>query len=159
MADSLDDISGTIGPDLEPRAGPTHAGPADKRAAALRAAAQSKREAAVARAEAGLRAMIRAGDRIEFRALARLAGVSVNFLYNNNELKERIENLRQQQIHSSEPPPAQIPDSDNAVIRTLTAKLSLERREHAQQVRLLRDQLAAAHGELLRLRRSAFGGD
>lgn len=159
MAENWSGASCARDTDLDLESAYIYPSPADRRATALRTAAQSKHEAAVARAEAGIREMIKAGDRIEFRALARLAGVSVNFLYSNNELKERIESLRKQQAHSLETPPPQRPASDNAVIRTLTAKLSLERREHAQQVRLLREQLAAAHGELLRLRRSAVGGE
>lgn len=155
MADDHRTASRPPTPAPHPDATPAQCTTAEKRATALRAAAHAKQDAAIARAEAGLRTMIKAGDRIGFRALARVAGVSVNFLYSNRELKERIESLRDQQAHPVGRPPSHGPTGDNAVIRTLTAKLSLERREHAQQVRLLREQLAAAHGELLLLRRSA----
>ena len=125
---------------------------AEQRAKALRAAAAAKQQAAVARAEAGLRTMVKDGHPIDFRGLARAAGVSVNFLYNNPDLRHRVEQLRAQQDHADRPEPA--PDSHNAVIRTLTAKLTAERRRRLDEVALLREQLAAAHRELLLLRRA-----
>ncbi len=47
----------------------------------LRRAAAAKSSAAKARAEQGLREMIRRGDPITFRGLAQTAGVSLDFLY------------------------------------------------------------------------------
>lgn len=129
---------------------------ATRRATALRAAARAKRQAAVDRAEAGLRTMIKAGEPIEFRALARTAGVSVNFLYSHDELRTRIQQLREQQDqagHRDAPPET----THGAVVRSLTSKLTAERRRRLDEVALLREQLAAAHGELLRLRRTAGG--
>lgn len=126
---------------------------AERRAQALRSAANAKRQAAIDRADAGLRAMVKDGQAVDFRALARAAGVSVNFLYHNAELRSRIEQLRNQQDRPERSEPA--PDSHSAVIRTLTAKLTAERRRRLDEVALLREQLAAAHGELLQLRRAA----
>lgn len=133
---------------------------ADSRAAALRAAATAKQHAAVERAEAGLRALLKAGEPIEFRGLARAAGVSVNFLYSHRELRARIEQLRDQQPRIPRTPEPERQDNERStIIRTLTTKLTAERRRHHEEVRLLREQLAAAHGELLRLRRSAALSD
>lgn len=129
---------------------------ATRRATALRAAALAKRQAAVERAEAGLRAMIKTGETIEFRALARTAGVSVNFLYSHDELRTRVQQLRGQQHHASPPEPPR-DGEPGAVIRSLTNKLSAERRRRLDEVALLREQLAVAHGELLRLRRADSG--
>lgn len=131
---------------------PTAETAAARRATALRAAARAKRQAAVDRAEAGLRAMIKAGEPIEFRALARTAGVSVNFLYSHDELRTRIQQLRDQQDQNGHRDPPPEPERA-AVVRTLTNKLTAERRRRLDEVALLREQLAAAHGELLRLRR------
>lgn len=127
---------------------------AARRAAALRAAAQAKQQAAVVRAEAGLRAMVKTGQPIEFRALARIAGVSVNFLYNHHELRSRIQQLQDQHEHVERPEP-RVESSDSAILRSLTAKLRGERRRRLDEVALLREQLAAAHGELLRIRRAS----
>lgn len=130
---------------------------AARRVSALRAAALAKRQAAVDRAEAGLRGMIKAGQPIEFRALARAAGVSVNFLYSHDELRTRVQQLRDQQDHQEQQlarPHDASGATHSAVVRGLTSKLTAERRRRLDEVGLLREQLAAAHGELLRLRRA-----
>ncbi len=149
MADVPSDPKATL-PEAAGLAGTAAA----RRAAALRAAAQAKQQAAVDRAETGLRAMIKAGESIEFRALARTAGVSVNFLYGHDELRPRIQQLRGQQDQVS--PREPLPETGHSpIVRSLTTKLAVERRRRLQEVGLLREQLAAAHGELLRLRRMA----
>jgi hypothetical protein len=51
------------------------------RMATLRRAAAAKRDAAVTRAEAGIRKLTKAGQPVTFRAVAAAGGVSVDFLY------------------------------------------------------------------------------
>jgi len=119
--------------------------------ATLRQAAAAKRDAAVARAETGIRALIRTGQPVTFRAVAAAGGVSVDFLYRHDELRARIERLRgQQPAPAGQAPPRQADGhASTRVVATLTAKLTELRRELAET----RTQLAAAHGELLALRR------
>ena len=62
--------------------------------ATLRQAAAAKREAAVARAETGIRKLTKTGQPVTFRAVAAAGGVSVDFLYRHPELRARIERLR-----------------------------------------------------------------
>ncbi len=116
--------------------------------ATLRQAAAAKREAAIARAEAGIRTLATTGQPVTFRAVAAAGGVSVDFLYRHPDLRARIERLR-----GHKPGPArQAPSRDQAtssVVATLTARLTELRRELAET----KAQLAAAHGELLALRR------
>jgi len=115
--------------------------------ATLRQAAAAKRDAAVARAETGIRALTKTGQPITFRAVAAAGGVSVDFLYRHPDLRARIERLRGQPA-----PAAQTPSRDHAassVVATLTARLAELRRELTET----KTQLAAAHGELLTLRR------
>jgi len=50
---------------------------------------------------------------------------------------------------------ADIDSSSNPVLRALTAQLAAEKKDRHAEVTLLRAQLAAAHGELLNLRRTA----
>jgi len=121
------------------------------RVATLRQAAAAKRDAAVARAESGIRTLTKAGQPITFRAVAAAGSVSVDFLYRHSELRARIERLRGQQ-----PAPAGQARPDDSrdhaasgVVATLTARLTELRRELAET----KAQLAAAHGELLVLRR------
>ena len=125
--------------------------------ATLRQAAAAKREAAVARAETGIRALTKTGQPITFRAVAAAGGVSVDFLYRHPDLRARIQRLRGHQPA----PAAQTPSRDHAassVVATLTARLTELRRELTET----KTQLAAAHGELLTLRRhpgNAAAGD
>jgi hypothetical protein len=117
--------------------------------ATLRQAAAAKREAAVARAETGIRTLTKTGQPVTFRAVAAAGGVSVDFLYRHPDLRARIERLRGHQPA----PAAQTPSRDHAasssVVATLTARLTELRRELTET----KTQLAAAHGELLTLRR------
>jgi hypothetical protein len=126
---------------------------ADRRAAALRHAAQAKRQAAVTRTETAIRTLIKSKQAINFRSVARTAGVSLDFLYGNDDLRSRIEKLRDQQkarpVH--DPGPEHADSSD--IVRILTEKLRSERGTRRITVGQLEEQLAAAHGELLRLRR------
>lgn len=114
----------------------------------LRAAAARKHAAAVARAETGLQEMLRTGAPVTFRGVARTAGVSLEFLYNNPALRSRIERLRDQQ--QSLPPAAPTPpdpSQPSSVIRSLTAQLAEIKRRYRDEVTQLRQALEAAHGE------------
>jgi hypothetical protein len=119
--------------------------------ATLRQAAAAKREAAVARAETGIRALTKTGQPITFRAVAAAGGVSVDFLYRHPGLRARIERLRGHQPAPAGNPPPGEPGNHAAtsVVATLTARLTELRRELTET----KAQLAAAHGELLALRR------
>ena len=63
----------------------------------LKAAAAARTAATAARADAGLREMLRTGQPVTFRGLARHAGVSLDFLYSSTALRQRIQQLRDQQ--------------------------------------------------------------
>lgn len=113
----------------------------ERQSQALRVAAQDKRDAAVACAEKGLRALVKKNEAIDFRSVARTAGVSINFLYTNPPLRARIESLRAQQREATHPTP-EPPESDTtAIVRVLTAKLKDERRRHREAVTALRAEL------------------
>jgi Tfp pilus assembly protein FimV len=120
------------------------------RIATLRQAAAAKRDAAVTRAEAGIRKLTKTGQPITFRAVAAAGGVSVDFLYRHPGLRARIERLRG---HKPPPtrhtPPGEPGNHTSSVVATLTARLTELRHELAET----KTQLAAAHGELLALRR------
>jgi Family of unknown function (DUF6262) len=96
--------------------------------------------------------MIKNGEPITFRGVARTAGCSIDFLYGNPELRQRIEHLRAQQQTKS-PLPAIRTHSDSSVIRTLTGQLAELRHRHRDEIEQLKAALAAAHGENLELRR------
>jgi len=132
---------------------PETTAPADRRIAALRQAAQDKHQKAVQRAEAGIRKLVKQGEEINFRSVARAADVSLDFLYTHADLRKRIETLRGQQ-RAEERSPTQPPSADDGtVIHTLTEALRRERTAHRGRVQELEERLATAHGEILRLQR------
>jgi uncharacterized protein DUF6262 len=121
------------------------------RIATLRQAAAAKRDAAIARAEAGIRKLTKAGQPVTFRAVAAAGGVSVDFLYRHPGLRARIERLRSHKPAPAGHAPPGEPGNPAAssVVATLTVRLTELRRDLAET----KAQLAAAHGELLALRR------
>jgi hypothetical protein len=123
----------------------------------LRAAAQRKRQAATQRAETALDALIKTGEPITFRGLAKTAGVSIDFLY-RSPLRARVEQLRADQQRTprratERPPEADPAASQSNVVRTLTAQLADLKRHHRAEIARLEAALAAAQGENLGLRR------
>jgi len=118
----------------------------------LRQAAR-KSAAAQARAEQGLREIIRRNEPITFRGLAQTAGVSLDFLYRCTPIRQRVQQLRAQQQNT--PPAAATPTRDEtpSVVRTLTAQLTELKRRHRDEINALKQALEAAHGENLELRR------
>jgi hypothetical protein len=129
--------------------------PAERRAGALRRAAQAKRQAATARAETAIRQLVKNKQEINFRSVARAGGVSIDFLYASADLRHRIESLRTQQAAHGPSRPARpgTRDPGESVIDVLTTKLREESAARRTVVQDLEQRLAAAHGELLRLRR------
>jgi len=133
---------------------PAAAPAAQRRAEALRKAASDKQAAATARAEAAIRQLVKAQHEITFRSVARAGQVSIDFLYGHRDLRARIEMLRSQQTTATgtrPAPPAR--STDGGIVHTLTARLRDEHARHLGIVSDLERKLAAAHGELLRLRR------
>ena len=123
----------------------------------LRAAAQRKRDAATQRAETALGTLIKTGEPITFRGLARTAGVSIDFLY-RSPLRARVEQLRADQQRTplgraGRQPETAPPASQSSVVRTLTGQLADLKRHHRAEITRLETALAAAQGENLQLRR------
>jgi hypothetical protein len=84
------------------------------------------------------------------------AGVSKDFLCRTPDLRDRVERLRSQQTPRAHNHVSSTDTGDgeiSSVVRTLTLKLTQERAQHRREVAELRAALAAAHGELLLLKR------
>lgn len=119
----------------------------------LHKAAAARTAATAARAEAALDHMLRTGQPVTFRGLAAAAPVSLDFLYRNPAIRQRIEQLRgQQQTRPAQHRDAG-PDQPGNVIAALTGQLTDLKRRHREQVAELQHALQAAHGENLILRR------
>lgn len=121
----------------------------------LQKATAARTAGAVARAQAALDAMTRNGEPVTFRGVAARAGVSLDFLYRNTQVRSRIEHLRttQQASAPGRQPAKPAPDEPGSVIRALTAQLADLRRRHREETARLRQALEQSQGENLLLRR------
>ncbi len=136
----------------------------------LKAAAAARTAATATRADAGLREMLRTGQPVTFRGLARHAGVSLDFLYSSTALRQRIQQLRDQQrtqpgrttsrgdTTGADLAGVASPETTSSVAATLTAQLTDLKRRHREETARLRRELEAAHGENLLLRRRLGAG-
>ncbi len=121
-------------------------------------AARAKREAAVTRAEQGLRRLLKTGTPITFHTVAAEGGVSKDFLYRTTDLRERIMDLRGKTVPSTASTGEALlreraHQDTSGIVRTLTAKLAHERSTNRKKIAELEAALAAAHGQILQLRR------
>ncbi|QNU37244.1 transposase [Geobacillus sp. 44B] len=94
-----------------------------------------------------IKRLIRANESINFNSVAKEAGVAKATLYNNPELRERIEMLRKQQAQA--PTPKQIKremneNNKDALIESLKRKIKKLEDENKQ----LREQLKVAYAEV-----------
>ena len=107
----------------------------------LRRAAARKSAAAQARAEQGLREMIRRDEPITFRGLAQTAGVSLDFLYRStaDPPTRRTTSHPTAEHHRRRRPTTTHDDTPSSVVRTLTAQLAELKRRHRDEV----DQLSS----------------
>ena len=126
----------------------------------LRKSAAARTAAAAARAESALVAMIKTGEPVTFRGLAAKSGVSLDFLYRNDGIGQRVEHHRSARPGPGEPAGTQPgQDHPSSVVRTLTAQLADLKRRHREETAALRQALEQAHGENLALRRRLAAGD
>ena len=119
----------------------------------LKTAARRKSEEKTRSADAAIARLIRRGEPVTFQAVQREAGVSHAFLYNNTQLRARIEHHRRQHRPA---PPDRTPSDDaanNNIVAALTAEIARLKTQHRTEVTALRTALEQAHGENLELRR------
>ena len=120
-----------------------------RRSAVLNAAAKAKSRAKISAAEQAIRTLVKRGEPVTFQAVCREAGVSHAFLYGNEDLRRRIQHLRDQDRRV----PPQRADGPDAVVFALTSQIDQLRKRHREEVQALRTALEQAHGENLQLRR------
>ena len=123
----------------------------------LRKSAAARTAAAAARAESALVAMIKTGEPVTFRGLAAKSGVSLDFLYRNDGIRQHHRSARPGPGEPAGTQPGQ--DHQSSVVRTLTAQLADLKRRHREETAALRQALEQAHGENLALRRRLAAGD
>jgi Family of unknown function (DUF6262) len=120
----------------------------DQRTTAVRAAAIRRTADAEARVRQAMKATAKSGTRVSFVAVAAAAGVSRQFLYSQPDLRAEIERLRGEGVQRL--PARRSAHSDSARVR-LRAALEANQRLRDEN-RLLKEELAIAHGELRELR-------
>ncbi len=122
-----------------------------RRVAVLATAAKAKSEAKTKAADKAIRALLKRGQPITFQVVQREAQVSHAFLYNNPDLRSRIERLRARARPAPSPPSTA--ESADTLVLALTSQLTQLKKRHRQEIRELRAALEQAHGENLELRR------
>lgn len=88
--------------------------------------------------------------------LAAAAGVSTDFIYRHRALRSQVEALRRSTTpahRTNSDTPADLDAASSTLVRRLGQQLADTRRKHREEVAELQATLAAAHGELLALRR------
>ncbi len=122
---------------------------------ALQQATRRRHETAEKAVTAALREARKANVPITFTRLAATAGVSTDFIYRHPALRAQVEALRRvrnaprKQTHRNDDADA----AESTLVRRLSHELVDLRRKHHEEVTRLQKALAAAHGELLQLRR------
>jgi hypothetical protein len=112
----------------------------------LIAAARRRSQATQRRAVAALRRMDREGIAVTFDSVAKEAGVSRAWLYNQPELRTEIERLRQRRRPQQPAVPDRQRASDASLRQRLETAIARTRQLEADN-RRLRDALAEALGE------------
>lgn len=121
--------------------------------AALAESARRRHQAALDRARRVVRAAEASGEPVTYANIAAAAGVSRSWLYTQPEIRAAIERLRVDNGRSAAGP---VPTRQRASAASLVRRLEAahrRNRELSREVAELRDQLAAAHGELRAARR------
>jgi hypothetical protein len=122
----------------------------------LRTAAAARHEACYQRARDAIELMTSDGSSVNFRAVARRAAVSTDFLYSTPELRSLIESRRPTTNGPTRRPrPTQAPQPNltTGAVRALSQQVKELRARHHVELTQLHKALAAAHGENLELRR------
>ncbi|HHT7240210.1 MULTISPECIES: DUF6262 family protein [Bacillus] len=115
----------------------------------LKAIHASRKALTYRKVDEAIQRLLRANENINFNSVAGEAGVAKATLYNNCELRERIETLRQQQAQSptAKQLKREMNDSNkDAIIESLKRRIKKLEGENKQ----LREQLKIAYAEVYR---------
>lgn len=117
--------------------------------AALKGAAERKRQDALERTNQAIKKLVREGRKITFTSVAGAAGVSVAYLYKYDDLKERIGHLKTQQETNSKPAKPQPASDKSRQVIVVQLRERIKRLE--AENRGLRDQNEAIYGRFCQL--------
>ena len=113
----------------------------------LKKHAQEKRQQALERTEEGIKQLIREQRPISFRSVADVSGVSRAWLYQQDDIRSRIEHLRNQQAKKKTVPPEQraSKSSSAAMVKTIKERVKKLQAENQE----LKQQLEVAYGRAI----------
>jgi hypothetical protein len=114
----------------------------------LASAARRKREHAQTRARNTLRELDQQSRAITFQAVARQAGVSRQWLYQQPELRKEIERLRARRVADMQPGVPDAQRASDASLRQRLENLRQDNRRLRDENSELRRELALAYGQL-----------
>lgn len=114
---------------------------------ALKLHAQEKTRIASEKVDKAIRELSLKGERINFNSVATASGVSKAFLYSNDEIKERIELLRKQEVSKEINQRAKIDKTSKSKDIIIIAK-DKKIRELENENKKLKEQLAILRGKL-----------
>ncbi|EJP81800.1 DUF6262 family protein [Bacillus cereus] len=110
----------------------------------LKAIHKSRKSTTHQKVDVAIQRLVRANETINFNSVANEAGVAKATLYNNQELRHRIEALRQQQVQAPTQKQVKREINDNnkdAIIESLKRRIKKVEEEN----KLLRKQLKIAY--------------
>ncbi|MGG3523627.1 DUF6262 family protein [Bacillus pseudomycoides] len=113
----------------------------------LKAIHKSRKASTHQKVNVAIQRLVRANEAINFNSVASEAGVAKATLYNNQELRDRIETLRQQQAQVPTTKQIKREMNDNnkdAIIESLKRRIKKLEDENKQ----LREQLKVAYAEV-----------
>lgn len=98
-----------------------------QRIAKLNAAQQQRKQDCIDRTEKAISKLLQNNERVSFGAISRIANVSVSYLYKYSEIKERIQDIRDQQLKNATKltrPQAASEKSKQVIIKQLRSRLN-----------------------------------
>jgi predicted nuclease with TOPRIM domain len=113
----------------------------------LKAIHKSRKSATHQKVDVAIQRLVRANGAINFNSVANEAGVSKATLYNNQELRQRIEALRRKQAQAPTQKQIQREINDNnkdAIIESLKRRIKKVEAENSE----LREQLKVAYADV-----------
>lgn len=119
----------------------------EKNTEALKLHAQEKTKIALEKVDKAIREMSLKGERINFNSVMTVSGVSKAFLYNNEDVKERIELLRKQEINKEINQRAKTDKTSKSKDIIIMAK-DKKIRDLENENKKLKEQLAILRGRL-----------